>query len=57
MSQVHPTVRYLIICEDVQIDPENPHRVTLVGLLSAIRSLEQPPPSHCSIGRFASLSS
>jgi hypothetical protein len=43
MSQVHPTVRYLILCEDVQTDPDNPRRVTLVGLLSAIRSLEQPP--------------
>ena len=43
MSQTHPTVRYLIVCEDVQTDPDNPRRVTLVGLISAIRSLEQPP--------------
>jgi hypothetical protein len=43
MSQVLPTVRYLIVCEDVQTDPDNPRRVTLVGLISAIRSLEQPP--------------
>lgn len=43
MSQLHPTVRYLILCEDVQIDPENSRRVTLIGLISAIRSLEQPP--------------
>jgi hypothetical protein len=43
MSQVHPTVRYLIVCEDVQTDSENPRRVTLAGLISAIRSLEQPP--------------
>ena len=43
MSQVHPTVRYLIVCEDVQTDPDNPRRVTLVGLLSAIRSPQQPP--------------
>ncbi len=43
MSQVHPTVRYLIVCEDVQTDPGNPRRVTLVSLISAIRSLEQPP--------------
>jgi hypothetical protein len=42
MSQVHPTVRYLIVCDDVQTDPVNPRRVTLVGLISAIRSLEQP---------------
>ncbi len=46
MSQVHPVVRYLIACEDVQADPDNPRRVSLTGLISAIRSLEQPafPP-------------
>src|ERR1022692_1255184 len=43
MSEVHPTVRYLIVCEDIQIDPDNPRRITLVGLISAIRSIEQPP--------------
>jgi hypothetical protein len=43
MSQVTPVVRYLIVCEDVQIDSNNPHRITLVGLISAIRSLDQPP--------------
>jgi hypothetical protein len=43
MSEVHPVVRYLIVCEDVQTDPGNPRRVTVVGLISAIRSLEQPP--------------
>ncbi len=43
MSQMHPTIRYLIACEDVQVDPNNPRRVTLVGLLSAIHSLESPP--------------
>ncbi len=42
MSQVHPTVRYLIVCEEVQTDPDNPRRVSLVGLISAIRSIEQP---------------
>ena len=42
MSEVHPTVRYRIVCEDVQRDPDNLRRVTLVGLISAIRSLEQP---------------
>ncbi len=43
MDDVQPVVRYLIICEDVQTDPDNPRRVTLVGLISAIRSLEEPP--------------
>lgn len=43
MSQIQPVVRYLIICEEVQVDPAHPRRVTLVGLLSAIRSLQTPP--------------
>ncbi len=43
MSQVHPTVRRLIICENVRTDPDNPRRVTLAGLISAIHSLDQPP--------------
>lgn len=43
MSDVHPTVRYLIVCEDVQTDPDNPHRIMLVGLVSTIRSMDQPP--------------
>jgi hypothetical protein len=43
MTEAPPTVRYLVVCEDVQIDPDNPRRVTLAGLLSAIRSLDQPP--------------
>lgn len=42
MSLVQPIVRYLIVCEDVVLDEENPRRVTLVGLINAIRSLEEP---------------
>jgi hypothetical protein len=30
MSQRNPTVHYLIVCEDVQTDPDNPRRVMLV---------------------------
>jgi hypothetical protein len=41
MAELNPTVRYLILCEDVQTDSTNPQRVTLVGLISAIRSTEQ----------------
>jgi hypothetical protein len=40
---VQPVVRYLIICEDVQNDPENPNRINLIGLISSIRSLEKSP--------------
>lgn len=42
MDSVVPTVRYLIVCEDVYVDPDNPRRVTLVGLVSAIRAKEKP---------------
>ena len=43
MSSILPTVRYLIVCENVQVDPERSRRITLAGLLSAIRSIDDPP--------------
>lgn len=43
MSQVHPVVRYLIVCEDVHVDTSNPRRVSLIGLISTIRALDSPP--------------
>lgn len=43
MATVHPTVRYLIVCEDVKPDPDHPRRVSLHGLISAIRSVDHPP--------------
>jgi hypothetical protein len=43
MSQVHPVVRYLILCEDVQTDPETPPRATLFRILSTLRSPRTPP--------------
>jgi hypothetical protein len=36
-------VRYLILCEDVRREEDKPRRLTLVGLISAIHSLEEPP--------------
>jgi hypothetical protein len=33
----------MILCEDWGTDPDNLHRVNLYGLLSNIRSLDQPP--------------
>ncbi len=42
MSDPNPTVRYLILCEDVQTDPSSVRRVTLVNLVSSIRSLAEP---------------
>jgi hypothetical protein len=43
MSELHPTVRYLIVCEDVQTEPDEPRRVTVVGLISAIHAVSEPP--------------
>jgi hypothetical protein len=43
MNEISPTVRYLFVCEDVQVDPENPYRITLVGLISAIQALGPIP--------------
>jgi hypothetical protein len=42
MDGVRPVVRYLIVCEDIRTDPANPRRATLVNVISAIRSADQP---------------
>ncbi len=38
---VQPVVRYMILCEDWETRPENPRRVSIHGLISSIRSLDQ----------------
>ena len=40
---VKPVVRYMILCEDWETDPQNPRRINIYGLLANIRSLGQPP--------------
>jgi hypothetical protein len=40
---IKPIVRYMILCEDWRTDPDNNHRVTIIGLISNIRALDQPP--------------
>ncbi len=40
---IHPLVRYMILCEDWETDLEDPRRVSIHGLVSHIRSLDQPP--------------
>jgi hypothetical protein len=42
MSEVCPVVRYLVVCEDVQVDPGNPRRVSLIGLISTLISRNEP---------------
>lgn len=43
MSGLEPVVRHMILCEDVLVDPMNPKRLTIVGLINTIRSVESPP--------------
>jgi hypothetical protein len=40
---VTPIVRYLVLCEDWKLDPSNNQRVMIIGLISNIRALDQPP--------------
>lgn len=39
---VDPVVRYMILCEDWDTDPQNRRRVNILGLLSNIHSVERP---------------
>jgi hypothetical protein len=48
MAGLLPVIRHMIVCKDIPIDPAHPQRVTLVNLLSGIRSPSQPPfPYRC----------
>lgn len=40
---LNPVVRYMLLCEDCRVDPADPRRVDIVGLLTNIRSLDDPP--------------
>ena len=40
---IKPVVRYMLLCEDWRLEPENSRRITIVGLLSNIDSIEDPP--------------
>jgi hypothetical protein len=40
---MRPLVQYLITCDDVQTDPNNPLRVNVLGLITTIRSTANPP--------------
>src|SRR5438067_1519147 len=43
MNGIVPVVRHLILCEDIRVDPTNPQQVSLVNLVSRIRSTSDPP--------------
>jgi hypothetical protein len=38
-----PIVRYMLLCDDWQWDPANRRRVTIIGLITNIHSLAEPP--------------
>jgi hypothetical protein len=38
-----PVSRYLVLCDAVIVDPQNPLRVNLLGVVSAYRSVAIPP--------------
>ena len=40
---VVPIVRYMILCEDWSVDPNNAQRVNIQGLLTNIDSIDEPP--------------
>ncbi len=40
---IKPVVRYMLLCDDWQLDPQNNRRVTIIGLISNIHALEDPP--------------
>ncbi len=38
-----PEIRHLILCDDIAIDPNNYHRLNILGLMTSIRSAAVPP--------------
>lgn len=38
-----PVVRYMLLCDDWTLDTENDRRITVIGLITNINSLEDPP--------------
>jgi hypothetical protein len=37
----------MLVCDDVQTDPANPHKVNVFGLIGTIRSVADPPFPLC----------
>jgi hypothetical protein len=40
---IKPVVRYMLLCDDWRPDPANNRRVTIVGLISNIHAIDDPP--------------
>ena len=39
---IAPVVRYMLLCDDWQVDPANQSRVHIIGLMSFIRAMDDP---------------
>ncbi len=46
MASLLPVVRHILVCEDIAVDPANPRHISLLNLLTTIRSKSQPPFPH-----------
>lgn len=40
---VKPVVRYMLLCDDWRLDPANNRRITIVGLVTNIHAIDDPP--------------
>ncbi len=40
---IKPVVRYMLLCDDWWLNPENNRRIVIIGLLSNIHAMEEPP--------------
>ncbi len=40
---MEPEVRHFLLCDDVRTDPNNYHRLDVIGLITSIRSHAEPP--------------
>src|SRR5690242_5168770 len=40
---IKPVVRYMLLCDDWRIDAANNRRITIIGLISNIHALDDPP--------------
>jgi hypothetical protein len=59
VRSVELVVRQMILCDDVQIDPHQPHKVNVYGLVDSIVSASEPlfPLTHPELCVFLQLTS
>jgi len=40
---IKPVVRYMLLCDDWRLDADNNRRIIILGLISNIHAIEEPP--------------